>query len=267
MRLEADLWGACARGELELHYQPLVSLADGRITGVEGLLRWRHPERGMQSPAVFIPIAEATGAIVPIGRYVIASACEAAAGWNAARPDAPLAVHVNLSAAQLADATLAEHLEGCLEEWSVAPEQLVLEITESVVLDDDRTSRRRVDALEAVGVRLALDDFGTGYSSLGYLPRFPLDVLKLDRVFLTGPGDPARTRTIVQAVIEMAHGLGLAVVAEGVETAEQLALVRRLGCDLAQGYLLARPVPVADLHRLLRDEPTWLATFAGLLSR
>ena len=236
---EAELRRATDRDELRLHYQPIVAVDDGAVVGVEALVRWEHPERGLVPPAEFIPLAEETGAIVPLGRWVIAEACRQAGEWPG------LKMSVNLSTRQLADPELVDNVAACLGELPAA--DLTLEITESVLMQEVESFVEALEALKALGVRLGLDDFGTGYSSLGYLRRFPLDVLKLDRSFVSELGVEAAADSIIAAVIDMARALGMQVIAEGVETEAQLAILRRLGCHLAQGYYFARPLPPAAL--------------------
>jgi diguanylate cyclase (GGDEF)-like protein len=244
-RLEADLAGAAERGELQLVYQPLVSSGHGegatRIVGVEALLRWTHPEDGAITPAEFIPIADASGLIVALGDWVVAEATRQLARWSVdLADDEPFTVWVNLSARQLADTELPDRVGRALAEAGVRPDRLGFEVTETAILVDDALPV--VARLRALGVLLALDDFGTGFSSLSHLKRLALDLIKIDRTFVDGVADPGEDRAIVRAVTAIARELGVAVVGEGVETAQQLAALRELGCDLAQGYHLGRPV-------------------------
>jgi EAL domain-containing protein (putative c-di-GMP-specific phosphodiesterase class I) len=246
--LEASLRRALERRELELHYQPVVRLSDRRVLGAEALLRWRHPERGLVPPAEFIPLAEATGLIVPIGEWVVAEACREAARWQARLP---VSIGVNLSARQFRSDALAETIRAALCASGLDGARLVLEITETLLMENPEASRRLLEPLKQSGVRVVLDDFGTGYSSLAYLRHFPLDALKIDRSFIRDiPADP-EDATIVKAVIALAHELRLGVTAEGVETQEQLDFLLAHGCDNAQGYFFARPEPAADLRRRL----------------
>jgi len=248
LRMETDLRLALERGELSLVYQPIVDLRDGRTRSVEALLRWTHPERGPIGPDVFIPVAEETGLIVEIGRWVLETAVAQVAEWQRTQPGARgLGVTVNVSGRQLFHESLVGDVERVAAESGIAPGTLGLEITESVLMDEG-DAVTVLEALRARGARLSLDDFGTGYSSLSYLKRFPLDTLKIDRAFVSGLGTGQDDAALVATIVSMAGTLGLEVVAEGVETEEQLRLLRDLGCDRAQGFLLARPLPPADLH-------------------
>ena len=242
---ESELRRALDRDELRLHYQPIVAVDDGALCGVEALVRWEHPQRGLIPPAEFIPLAEETGLIITLGRWVIAEACEQAARWRRERPG--LRMSVNLSTRQLADRELVDCVSASLRESGLPAGDLTLEITESVLMQEVESFVEVLGALKAAGVRLGLDDFGTGYSSLGYLRRFPLDVLKLDRLFVSELGADPAADSIIAAVIDMARALGMQVIAEGVETGAQLSILRRLGCHLAQGYHFSRPLPPAEL--------------------
>jgi diguanylate cyclase (GGDEF)-like protein/PAS domain S-box-containing protein len=261
--VENDLRRALERDELALHYQPLVSLGTRAIVGVEALLRWYHPERGLISPAEFIPVAEETGMIEPIGRWVLEQACADAKRWqNARHGTEPLGISVNLSGVQLANPELADVVVGALERSDLDPSCLSLEITESVLLADADSLTEVLAALKTTGVRVVLDDFGTGYSSLAYLTRLPLDALKVDRSFVNGLGSEPRDTAITQAIIAMAKVLGLGVVAEGVELPRQVTELRALGCGLAQGFHFSRPVPAAEITQMLVSGPGWLAAAA-----
>ena len=254
VELESDLRLALERGELRVHYQPIVTLASTEIVGFEALVRWQHPTRGLVPPLAFIPLAEETGLIVPLGRWVLETACRQAATWRATRSDRddrPLFVSVNLSARQFMQADLVGDVANVLAETGLDAGSLDLEITESVLMDQSETGIRTLRRLRAQGVRLVLDDFGTGYSSLSYLKHLPLDTIKIDRSFVAGIEEKA-DRSIVQAVVALAHGLGIGVVAEGIETERQAERLLALGCDLGQGYLFSRPVPAAKTARLLR---------------
>nr|MDQ3757682.1 EAL domain-containing protein [Actinomycetota bacterium] len=254
-RLETEhaLRVAIQKGALVMHYQPTVCLTTGRVLSVEALLRWQHADRGLVSPVDFVGLAEDTGLIVPLGRWALVTACEQLAAWRAAHPELePLQVSVNLSAGQFADPHLVSMVAAALEESGLPSENLWLEITESVLMEEAEATVDTLRALRALGVRMSIDDFGTGYSSLSYLKRFPVDVLKIDRSFVDGLGVDPEDQAIVTAVVSLARALGLGVVAEGVETAEQLDEVRRLGCNSVQGFYLGRPQPADDtLGRLL----------------
>ncbi|MBV8619375.1 MAG: EAL domain-containing protein [Curvibacter sp.] len=244
--LEQHLRLALARQELSLHFQPRISASSLEVLGFEALLRWQHPELGAVSPARFIPLAEETGLIQPIGQWVIRRACEQMAQWRRAGLPA-FSVSVNLSAAQLSDPDLRGHLQDCLRSQGVDATQLELEITESQLMDNAAVSGDRLLGLKSLGVQLSIDDFGTGYSSLAYLKRFPIDKLKIDQSFvrdlLSDPADLSITR----AIIALGHNLGLSVVAEGVESAEASALLKSLGCDELQGFYFARPMPAEQI--------------------
>ncbi|GAA0595799.1 hypothetical protein GCM10009416_37700 [Craurococcus roseus] len=241
--LEADLRRAVREGRFELHYQPLVRTAMGRVSGVEALLRWRRADGGLVPPADFVPLAEETGLIVPIGHWVLHEACAEVARW----PSEVLGVAVNLSPAQFRRGDLVGSVRSALAASGLAPERLELEITESVLLEDDRATLGTLRELRALGVRIAMDDFGTGYSSLGYLQRFPFDKIKIDRSFVRGMAHDANCMAIVRAVVSLGATLGVTITAEGVETPEQLALLRDIGCDEAQGFLLGRPKPGSEV--------------------
>ena len=248
--LEADLRLALERGELLLYYQPKFDVAGGRMQSVEALLRWQHPVRGMVLPGDFIPLAEERGLIVPIGRWVIHSACRQMREWrNAGREVLPVAV--NLSARQFASDSLLDDIFDALVQHGLSPNDLEIELTESVLMADPERASHVLQRLHTMGVSIAIDDFGTGYSSLSYLKRFPARTVKIDRSFINGLPDDAEDSAITQAVIAMAHSLGLGVVAEGVETEAQLKMLRELGCDEAQGFLLGRPMPADALAEQL----------------
>jgi diguanylate cyclase (GGDEF)-like protein len=252
MQTENDLRRALQRDEFAIHYQPVVRLHDGSIASLEALLRWDHPERGLVRPLAFIPVAEESRLIVPIGRWVIEQACRQAAAWQQLQPDAaPISVAVNLSSRQLADPELLAHVEGSIKANGIDPSTLWLELTESTLLDDATYVERTLGALDRLGVRLVLDDFGVGFSSLGYLKRLPLSMVKLDRTFVENVTDSPHDAAIVRAVSEMAETIGIGVVAEGVETEEQVRVARDLGCGYAQGHHFAEPVPAPYVERLL----------------
>jgi PAS domain S-box-containing protein len=251
--LENGLRTALERNEFVLHYQPRLQLAERRADSVEALVRWKHPENGMISPADFIPVAEDTGLIVPLGEWVLRTACLQARAWSAA--GAPIRVAVNISARQFREPDLAASIGRILDETGVDPALLEVEITEGVVMQDTHASSAVLSALRKVGVRVALDDFGTGYSSLSYLTRFPIDILKIDRSFVQGVISSKTGATITAAIIALSRSLGLEVVAEGIETEEQLAFLKEHGCGAGQGFLFARPLPVAELEAWLKAQP------------
>ena len=252
LRTENELRLALDRDELRLHYQPIVSLTTGAIAGVEGLLRWQHPDRGLQAPGEFISLAEESGLIVPVGRWVLEQACRQVSAWHQERPDAaPLGISVNLSARQVNDPELPQLVGAALADSGADPLSLSLEVTETALLDDSEASHETLRRLKALGVRLVLDDFGTGFSSLDYLRRFPFDSLKVDRSFIARLGDQPEDAAIVQAIAGIAAALGLGVTAEGVETEEQLNAVRALGCQHAQGFYFTPPLPAEDLAEML----------------
>jgi diguanylate cyclase (GGDEF)-like protein len=244
--LEHDLRRALVNGEFELHYQPVLNLASNQITGVEALIRWHHPERGMISPGEFIPLAEEIGLIIPLGEWAIRQACATAAGW----PD-NLRVAVNISPAQFKSPGLLQLIVSALASSGLIPERLELEITESILLHDSEATLAILFQLRAMGVRIAMDDFGTGYSSLSYLQTFPFDKIKIDRSFVKDIPAATGSLNIVRAVAAMAHGLGMNTTAEGVETQEQLDTVKFEGCTEVQGFLLSRPLPAHEILPLL----------------
>jgi EAL domain-containing protein (putative c-di-GMP-specific phosphodiesterase class I) len=248
MTTEHSLHRALERSELMLHYQPVVELGGATTVGVEALIRWQHPEQGLVAPYRFIPVAEESGLIIPIGAWVLEQACHQLHDWHQ-RDDAGRqgSVEVNLSARQIDDPLIVRTVEGILDKTGLPPEHLTLEITESALMKDAASALAVLSALKELGVLLAIDDFGTGYSSLSYLQHFPLDLLKVDRTFVEELGVSDEAEEIVGAVIKLAHALGLEVVAEGVETTEQLELLRSFDCDLAQGYLFSRPLPADEI--------------------
>jgi Amt family ammonium transporter len=252
VELSTGLRGAAQRGELRLHYQPIVTATSGVTVGVEALVRWEHPERGLLSPDKFIPLAEETGSISAIGRWVLRQACTMLRDWTDSDPAAAnLSMSVNLSVAQLQDRDLVNDVRAALDHSGLAPERLHLEVTESVLISDPASASRALGELRDLGVTLAIDDFGTGNSSLTALQRFPFQVLKIDRSFVSGIGTRAEDTTIVAATLALAHGLGLKVVAEGVETQAQADLLTEDGCEELQGFLFARPGPASVIRRLL----------------
>ncbi len=251
LRLETELRAALTLGQMELHYQPKVSLRSGRIVGAEALLRWRHPERGMISPGVFIPLAEETGLIVDIGNWVLDEACRQIRAWQDAGLSMP-PIAVNLSARQF-DLDLPLRMQMVLARHGVDPEQLMLEITEGLLVRGSEQIIAIMNDLVALGLALALDDFGTGYSSLAYLKKFPISTLKIDRAFVIGLPDEENDCAIARAIVTMAQQLRQEIVAEGVETVEQMEFLRALGCDQLQGYLFSPAVPAAEFAGMLAE--------------
>ena len=241
LSLETGLRHALERGEFLLHYQPKVDIASGRITGMEALLRWMRPDSGMVSPADFIPLTEETGLIVPIGAWVLRAACECNRAWQR-RGMPPLRVAVNLSARQFIQANLVSEVARVLDSSDLAPAMLELEITESMVMDNPERAIQTLRQLKSMGISLAIDDFGTGYSSLGYLKRFPIDNIKIDRSFIKDIPRNNDDAIITRTIVDMTHNLRLRAVAEGVETEAQMAFLRQHGCDEMQGYYFSRPL-------------------------
>ncbi len=251
--IHRELPRALAANELELHYQPIVAANGGRVVGVEALLRWTHATRGAIPPATFIPVAEQMGLMDTLGAFVLRRALNEAKRW----PD--LYVAVNLSPLQVRDRAIVDLVRTTLAESSVAPARLMLEITEGVLIDNPEEMVKRIADLHALGVRIALDDFGSGYSNLGYLQRFPLDKLKIDKSFVAALGSSANGGVIIQAIVALGRALGLSVLVEGVETEQQRVLLRLAGCDEMQGYLFARPAPAKAIDRLLAQSKSGAA--------
>ena len=253
LKLAAALRGAIERGELRVHYQPIVSLETGRMDEVEALVRWQHPQRGIVPPGEFIPIAEETGMIIPIGRWVLEQACRQVVSWRerfgAARS---LVISVNLSAKQFHHSDVPAEISKILHDTGMDPRSLKLEITESIAMGDTELNIAALWLLKGMGLRLAIDDFGTGYSSLGYLKRFPVETLKIDKGFVDGLGVHPEDTAVIGAIIAFARAVGLNTTAEGVEDAEQLVRLRELGADHVQGYYCSKPLPAEDLEELLR---------------
>ena len=252
LALAGELRRAIERAELVVHYQPKAELASGRIVGAEALVRWEHPEHGLLTSDQFVPIAERTGLIKPLSFYVVAAALEQCRAWNEAGLE--LGVAVNLTIPDLLDLELPDRIGALLDRTGVRPEQLELEITESTILADPFRVRQVLTRLNEMGLRLAIDDFGTGYSSLAYLKRLPVQTIKIDRSFVTGMCDDQSDATIVRSTIDLGRNLGLAIVAEGVETQDTWNALRGLGCSLAQGYLIGRAMPGDELARRLGDQ-------------
>jgi EAL domain-containing protein (putative c-di-GMP-specific phosphodiesterase class I) len=250
-RLAKDLRDAVTFEQFETFYQPVMKLRDQTIIGVEALVRWRHPTLGLISPARFIPLAEELGIIGDIGRIVLRQACRQAARWQSSHKG--LTVAVNVSVFQLRSDDFADSVRSALETNGLDPSCLVLEITESILINDAETSLKRLRALTEIGVRLAIDDFGSGYSSLSYLEHFPFDILKIDQSFVDAIIDSPKAVEMVRTIIQLGRRLKLDVIAEGVETEQQLEILQRLHCPEAQGYLFSQPIEVAAIDRFLHE--------------
>ena len=258
LQLETELRRAAERESFVLHYQPIISLTTGHIVSVEALVRWDHDERGLVSPATFIAAAEATGVIVPVGRWVLNEACRQLSAWHTAFPQwASLSVAVNVSVRQLLRPDFADTVSRALREANLGPEFLTIELTESVVIERPEVVLATLTAVRHLGVKVHLDDFGTGYSSLAVLDRFPLDGVKIDRTFVQTLGRESRAVQFVQAMVTLAQSLQLETVAEGVDSDDQLRELRAIGCTFGQGFLFARAVDGPALETLLRDDPAW----------
>jgi predicted signal transduction protein with EAL and GGDEF domain len=254
LEIENDLRRATERGEFVVHYQPIVRLDDGGVSALEALVRWQHPERGLLNPDEFVPVAEESGLVVPMGLAVLEAACLKATAWQKAHPQIPpLVMSVNLSARQLARSDLAETVDDVLGRTGFEGSCLALDVTETVYVKTLEGNTGALDRLRGAGVKVSIDDFGTGYSSLSYLKRLPADAIKVDKSFVGGLGEDAEDTAIVRMIVELAHTLGMEVVAEGVETEEQAALLADLGCDFAQGYLFSRPLPPDAVSEFLAN--------------
>jgi diguanylate cyclase (GGDEF)-like protein/PAS domain S-box-containing protein len=256
LRLETDLRRAIDQEEFRVVYQPLVDLKSDLIVGFEALVRWSHDARGFISPGEFIPVAEETGLIVPIGEWVLSTACRQLAAWRSRSPGRDLTINVNFSARHLKRPDVVEEVLATLRETELPPECLKLEITETMLMEDAEAQLAALRAMRETGVRIAIDDFGTGYSSLSYLRRFRIDTLKIDQSFL-GESEETSAWDIVKMIVALASGMGVAVVAEGVETAGQKDRLRELGCDIGQGYLFARPLDTEAAEQILNSTPKW----------
>jgi diguanylate cyclase (GGDEF)-like protein len=252
MLLENNLRRAIRHKEFKLHYQSQIDLASGKIVGVEALVRWQHPDKGLIEPSYFIPVAEDTGLIVSLGEWVLNEACREARGWQVSGQP-PVKVTVNLSARQFRERDLVGTVRGALDSAELDPSCLELELTESVVMEDADSTITTLEDLSNLGVQLAIDDFGTGYSSLSYLKRFPIDKLKIDQSFVRDVTNDPEDAAIASAIIALARSLNVKVIAEGVETEEQLAFLREHGCEEGQGFYFARPVPGHEFARFLDD--------------
>jgi EAL domain-containing protein (putative c-di-GMP-specific phosphodiesterase class I) len=258
LKLETELRRSVHRGEFIMNYQPIVSLTAGRIVGFEGLVRWQHPERGIVTPSQFIAIAEETGLIVPLGWWVLRESCRQTQAWQEMFPgEPPLWVSVNMSGKLFMKSDMVEQLLGILEETRLAPSSLRIEVTENVVMDHAELAVRNLMELRALGVQISIDDFGTGYSSLSYLQRFHYDQLKIDRSFVSQLASPGDSRAIVETILNLANSLGIGVVAEGIETAEQVDRLRQMQCPHGQGYWFSRPLGVTAAEELISSSPTW----------
>jgi diguanylate cyclase (GGDEF)-like protein len=254
LKMETDLRRSCERDELFVDYQPIVSLENRTLIGFEALVRWHHPEFGLVPPKDFIPVAEETGQILTIGQTVLESACRKAREWQETYPASPpLFVSVNLSVKQFNQPGLVENIANLLQEFKLPPRCLKLEITESVFSDNIEAAVGLLTELRELGVQLSIDDFGTGYSSLSYLQRFPIDTLKIDRSFVTQMMENEENLAIVRTIVALAQNLGMDVVAEGVETEDQLRLLRKLECENGQGYLFSTPLGGTQLEQFIAD--------------
>jgi diguanylate cyclase (GGDEF)-like protein len=260
--LVASLREAVAAGDFLVLYQPIQELATGVVTNVEALVRWRHPERGMISPADFIPLAEDSGLIVPIGRFVLEQACREASRWAERYGSAAPGISVNLSACQLREPAFVDHVAEILAGTGLAPGALTLEITETVLVEDLDRAVAVLEQLHELGVELAIDDFGTGYNSIAYLQEFPVDVLKIDKVFVDRVGDGNGDEALIAGILGLARNLGMRTVAEGIETQPQLQVLRRLGCAEGQGFLFSRPIDALAIAEYLvpRNPVLWASS-------
>jgi diguanylate cyclase (GGDEF)-like protein/PAS domain S-box-containing protein len=258
MQILSGLYSAVQANQFRLHYQPIVSLTTGTLAGFEALIRWFHPEHGLISPLSFIPVAEETGLIVPIGQWVMQEACRQMAAWNElTEGDTSIYMSVNLSAKQFVEEDISAQIESAVAESGISPLQLKLEITETAVLENQDSAAEMLRRIKSSGVRVSLDDFGTGYSSFSYLHRLPYDTLKVDRSFVSRLGEGDDSTSIVHAIISLAHNLRMDVVAEGVETVGQAEKLRTMACEYAQGYYFAKPMPAEEAGALIQAKPRW----------
>jgi len=258
-RLEAELPFAIERGELSMHYQPIISLSDGSLTGFEALLRWNHHKIGFISPAQFIPIAENTGLIIPITNWILGETCRRIAEWQKlSYTTRDLIVSVNISGKHLSNTSLINDVKKSLAESKLSPSSLKLEITESAAMENAEKTIQILKSLKSLGLQLSIDDFGTGYSSLSYLHRLPVDTLKIDRSFVNSVGENGEDSEILQTIISLAKNLKMRVIAEGIETESQLNILKNLGCDYGQGYLMSKPLPCEVMEELLHKSQFWL---------
>jgi len=259
LKLETELRRSVHRGDFLMNYQPIVSLGNiSRIVGFEALVRWKHPERGIVTPANFIAIAEETGLIVPLGWWVLREACQQTRRWQEQFPgDPPLWISVNMSGKLFMKSNMVDELLGILEETGLEPRDLRLEVTENVVMDHADLAIRNLMELRALGIQLSIDDFGTGYSSLSYLQRFHYDQLKIDRSFVSQLSSRGDSRAIVETILNLANSLGIGVVAEGIETADQVDRLKKMQCPHGQGFWFSRPLAVPAAEELMATSPTW----------
>jgi Amt family ammonium transporter len=249
LTLELDLRAASERNEFFLMYQPIFDLESGTVLGVEALLRWNHPTRGVVQPDMFIPLLEETKQIVEVGRWVLTEACRQAAEWRL--PERDMYVSVNVSARQLDDQNLVEDLRNALAAADLEPSALVIEITETAIMRDAEMTARQLEIVKALGISIAIDDFGTGYSSLAYLRQFPVDILKIDRSFITPISDSAESKALLHTLVQLGKQLGLKTLAEGIEQHEQFCHLQDEECDSGQGFMFARPLAAADVDNFL----------------
>jgi len=255
LTMETELRSALTRNEFELHYQPIVDVVSGEIVSLEALLRWKHPERGYIPPLEFIPMAEENGLIVPLGWWVLEEACRQLEIFQARFPrPVPLSMSVNISAKQFSQADLSQQLETLLSRSKIVPSTLELELTESVIMERGEAATSKLEEFKALGLKLFIDDFGTGYSSLSYLHRFPIDMLKIDRSFISEIDATGGHVEIVRAIVGLGLNLGMGLIAEGVETEAQLAVIRTLGCQLAQGYLFSKPCSATEIEAYIAKQ-------------
>lgn len=250
--LKKSLYTALRREEFQVYYQPQVSLTTDKIVGAEALVRWKHPEKGLLPPTEFIPVAEETGFIIPLGEWILQTACKHLKSWQN-DGFSGLRVAVNLSPRQFHQPELSTRVAEILEKTGLEPNSLELELTESLMIEDTESAIATLTQLKKLGISISIDDFGTGYSSLSYLTQYPFDILKIDRSFIRNITDRSRNATIVKAIIEMAHSLSLEVIAEGVETELEKDFIKRYKCDYMQGYLFSRPLPETDFEQLLKQ--------------
>jgi EAL domain-containing protein (putative c-di-GMP-specific phosphodiesterase class I) len=264
LQLETDLRYAVERQEFELHYQPIVDLHTLHLSGFEALVRWNHPTLGLISPEKFIPVSESTGLIIPMTLQILESACRQTVEWQKTFGNTgPRFVSVNISGVHFADPSLTQHVKEILKKTAIDPRSLKLEITETAIMENGENAVDMLRQIKELGVQLSIDDFGTGYSSLGYLQRFPIDTLKIDRVFVRSMEDGRQNGEIVRAVLALADSLSLEAVAEGIESIHQFHQLRILACRYGQGYLFSAPVPAPDAETLLMDQDRWRNLLAG----